>query len=259
MGVSRTWNLRLNLDEFNALVASLYSDADKALAIQGMMLGANCGALPEGTPPAFRRGWDLGNRMHKEAAAFQEAQAERGRASAEKRRERTGSAQPHKDASRTTVRTPLEPPFEPPFEPNNNPQSTIQETAIQQQPARTARDVLRSSAERREQAEAIYQAYPRRQGKGAALPVILRALDKVPFDQLLEAVQAFAVAVEAWPEKDHTFVPHPATWIRGERWNDDRTTWRRGSRTTTWNNLGAVDHHADIPGARRISDNVSIL
>lgn len=132
MASSRTWNLRLNLDEFNALVASLYADADRALALQGMTLGANGGALPEGTPSAFSRGWELGHRMHDEAQAFQAAQAERGRASAEKRRERTGSAQPQRGADRSGSDPAPEPPFEPPFEPapepNHNPQSSIEQS-----------------------------------------------------------------------------------------------------------------------------------
>lgn len=107
MSHPRAWNLRLNLDEFNALAVSLYADADRALALQGMTLGANGGSLPEGVPEAFRRGWNLGTRMHQEALEYQALQAERGRASAEKRRQSTGSAQPQR----------FEPPFEPVLEP----------------------------------------------------------------------------------------------------------------------------------------------
>jgi len=114
MSHPRAWNLRLNLDEFNALAVSLYADADRALALQGMTLGANGGSLPEGVPDALRRGWNLGARMYQEALEYQALQAERGRASAEKRRQSTGSAQPQRSEP------PFEPALEPPFDDSSN-------------------------------------------------------------------------------------------------------------------------------------------
>lgn len=110
----RVWNLRLNLDEFNSLAASLYADQDRALAMQGMGLGANGGSLPSGAPDSFRRGWDLGRKMHSEALEFQAQQAERGRSSAAKRRQANGSAQPRR------FEPAPEPPFEPPFGDSSN-------------------------------------------------------------------------------------------------------------------------------------------
>ena len=76
MAVSRTWNLRLNLDEFNALAASLYTDADRALALQGMLLGMNAGPFPEGVPQAFFRGWETGAKMRQEAEDSRRTPAE---------------------------------------------------------------------------------------------------------------------------------------------------------------------------------------
>lgn len=119
---ARAWNLRLNLDDFNALAGSMYLDLDRALALQGMVLGANGGDIPGEVPGAFRRGWDLGRKMYMEVLDFQAQQSTKGKVSAEKRRERTGTAQPHK----------LEPRFDPlldhgstNLEPNDNLQSTI--------------------------------------------------------------------------------------------------------------------------------------
>lgn len=133
MTASRTWNLRLNLDEFNALAASLYTDADRALVLQGLSLGINGGDLPQGAPASFLKGWEMGHGMRSEAERFRDVQSERGRSSAEKRRERNGSAQPIKPGqSRTEPEPPFEPvfepPLEPPVEPNHNPQSTILKT-----------------------------------------------------------------------------------------------------------------------------------
>lgn len=108
---ARPWNLRLNLDDFNGLVSSVYSDYDRALILQGIALGANGGSLPDGAPPSFLKAFEVGAKMYQEALEYQALQAERGRASAEKRRQSTGSAQPKRS----------EPPFEPPFEPGFEP------------------------------------------------------------------------------------------------------------------------------------------
>ncbi len=108
---ARPWNLRLNLDDFNGLVASVYSDYDRALILQGIALGANGGSLPDGAPPSFLKAFEVGAKMYQEAVEYQDKQARRGRASAERRREKFGTAQPHR----------AEPPFEPPFEPGFEP------------------------------------------------------------------------------------------------------------------------------------------
>jgi len=115
---SRPWNLRLNLDDFNGLVSSVYSDSDRALLLQGIALGANGGDAPDSAPAPFLRAWEIGRKMYQEALEFQAAQSERGKASADKRRERSGTAQPSRREP------PFEPPFEPPIEPNDNLQST---------------------------------------------------------------------------------------------------------------------------------------
>lgn len=119
---ARAWNLRLNLDDFNALAGSMYLDLDRALALQGMVLGANGGEIPGDVPVAFLRGWDLGRKMYQEALDFQAQQSMKGKVSAEKRRERTGTAQPHKiepipNSGSNSGSTNLEP--------NDNLQSTI--------------------------------------------------------------------------------------------------------------------------------------
>lgn len=75
---------------------------------------------------------------------------------------------------------------------------------------------------RGESVEAIYAAYPKKVGKGAALKAIRKALSKVERAALLAAVEAFAVFVA--PKKgtsDWKFVPHPATWFNQERWADE--------------------------------------
>lgn len=132
------WNLRLNLDKLNGLNNRCRTDAERLLVFQGFLAGCNGAEALEDDPPAFRRGWDLGSESHEEAKRYHQAQSERGRASAAKRLERTGSAQPQKPtADRAETEPPIEPPFEPrfepPLEPNLNPQSSIQETTTDKQ------------------------------------------------------------------------------------------------------------------------------
>ena len=75
--------------------------------------------------------------------------------------------------------------------------------------------------------EKIYQAYPRKVAKQKGLDSINRALTIVEPEALLERVQAYAAAVAKWPDKDRKFIPHPATWFNGRRWEDDPETWIR--------------------------------
>lgn len=74
--------------------------------------------------------------------------------------------------------------------------------------------------------ESIYQTYPRKVGKPAALRAITAAIKKgVKAEDLLAITQRFA---EAWSgEADLTYCPHPSTWFNEERYNDTPDTWRR--------------------------------
>jgi len=70
--------------------------------------------------------------------------------------------------------------------------------------------------------EEIYQAYPRKVGKGNAVKAIEKALRKIDCETLLAIVKRYADKI-SWQDKQ--FIPHPATWFNGERWKDDPTEW----------------------------------
>lgn len=71
--------------------------------------------------------------------------------------------------------------------------------------------------------EAIYQAYPLKVGKPAALRAIKKALSSLEASVLLEKVRHFArVRPPGTP-----FTPHPATWFNQCRFNDEPSTWAR--------------------------------
>lgn len=76
-------------------------------------------------------------------------------------------------------------------------------------------------------AQQIYDAYPRRVGKQAALKAICAASRLKPMPYLLERTQAYAAAVTAWSEADKQFIPHPATWFNRGSYEDDPATWTR--------------------------------
>jgi hypothetical protein len=87
--------------------------------------------------------------------------------------------------------------------------------------------------------EAIYQAYPRKQGRKEALKAIAKALSSLSFEEpprdhawLLGRVQAYAAAVALWPAGDERFIPHPATWFNKGNYDDDPTTWVRTTADT---------------------------
>lgn len=70
-------------------------------------------------------------------------------------------------------------------------------------------------------AEAIYQAYPYKVGKPAALRAIRKQLKNHHVSILLSKTQAFAKARNG----DMEFCPHCSTFFNQERFNDDPSTW----------------------------------
>jgi hypothetical protein len=82
-------------------------------------------------------------------------------------------------------------------------------------------------------AENLYNLYPRKIGKGAALKAIRKALKSADAEVLREAVGAYAAAVGRWPKEERQFVPHPSTWFNSRRWEDDRGEWERRPKPAT--------------------------
>ncbi|MDB4498301.1 hypothetical protein N9251_03060 [Gammaproteobacteria bacterium] len=63
-------------------------------------------------------------------------------------------------------------------------------------------------------AERVYQAYPRKVGKQDGLKAISKALKTTPVDQLLEHLKLYGESVK---DKDKQFLPHPATYFNKGR------------------------------------------
>lgn len=82
--------------------------------------------------------------------------------------------------------------------------------------------------------DAWWEVYPRKTAKKEARKAweqMAREIDALTPEELMIRTQAFAQSVL---HKDQEHVPHGATWLRGERWNDelpDRRSQTDGNRT----------------------------
>ena len=64
----------------------------------------------------------------------------------------------------------------------------------------------------------FWQLWPRREGKANAVKAWSKAVRKIAAEELIDKVRAYV----ANPNKpDKQFIPHAATWLNGERWNDE--------------------------------------
>jgi hypothetical protein len=66
--------------------------------------------------------------------------------------------------------------------------------------------------------ETWWSEYPRRIAKGTAFKAWKSAISKTSFDVLLDSVKAFAIKCSLVEQQ---YIPHAATWLNGERWNDE--------------------------------------
>jgi hypothetical protein len=74
--------------------------------------------------------------------------------------------------------------------------------------------------------EEIYQAYPKKVGKGSAIKAIKKAIKIIDPNDLLEIVKIYSTKIDG---KDKKFIPHPSTWFNDMRWEDDQSTWDKPS------------------------------
>jgi hypothetical protein len=77
--------------------------------------------------------------------------------------------------------------------------------------------------------ELFWSGYPRRIGKAKAREAFTRALRKTTLDIMLTALE-WQREQASWQDRDADgvlrYVPHPASWLNGERWDDEKPTKR---------------------------------
>ena len=64
----------------------------------------------------------------------------------------------------------------------------------------------------------FWQIWPRHDGKANALKAWAKAIQKIPAVDLVEAARDYSQKPDL---PDRKFIPHAATWLNGERWNDE--------------------------------------
>lgn len=111
--------------------------------------------------------------------------------------------------------------------------SLCENTPIKPPTADKKSDPLKDPNSKESLAMALYKSYPRKVGKNAALKAILKAMKDHQFDYLLERVAKFAECTRSWPEDQLRFIPHPATWFNGGRYEDDEREWIKTARPTS--------------------------
>lgn len=107
--------------------------------------------------------------------------------------------------------------------------------------ARDGNEIRDSRTTNEDDAAAVYDAYPRKEARRAALKAILSAHKRLGtegpghlrmhgnagWDYLLAKTRLFAEAVSKWPKEDRAYVPHPATWFNQDRFHDHPSAWER--------------------------------
>jgi len=69
--------------------------------------------------------------------------------------------------------------------------------------------------------DAFWKAYPKKVAKADARKAWVQTKDVRPdITTLINAITANC-KTESWMKNGGTFIPYPATWLRGERWDDE--------------------------------------
>lgn len=99
--------------------------------------------------------------------------------------------------------------------------------------------------------ENFWAAYPRRIGKGHARRAYAKALKLEEASVIISAAIEFSNIVSG---SDIKYVPHPTTWLNGERWDDDMTVIVEQTNTNRINDILSWDEDTDLFPRLAISD-----
>jgi len=79
--------------------------------------------------------------------------------------------------------------------------------------------------------QAFWHAYPRRIGKGAARTAFKRALSFASSDDIIQGAIHYSKHCEEMGTENQ-YIPHPSTWLNGERWDDDLESEKKETKKT---------------------------
>jgi hypothetical protein len=78
--------------------------------------------------------------------------------------------------------------------------------------------------------DAFWSVYPRKVAKGHARKAFGKACKLADPAEIVAAVSKFAHAMR---DTDKQYIPHPTTWLNGERWEDDMDDVAPQAKTNT--------------------------
>jgi len=85
-----------------------------------------------------------------------------------------------------------------------------------------------------EQAEEIYQLYPKKVGKAGAINAIAKAIKSGKSVEYLKIKTSLYAEKSSWKERQ--YIPHPQTWFNQARYDDDPREWENPRATATFRN-----------------------
>lgn len=101
--------------------------------------------------------------------------------------------------------------------------------------------------------DAFWERYPRKAGKGDARKAFGRALRRAGSDVVV--LEGLVRLLPAWARGDPQFIPHPATWLNRDGWEDDPPPPPTERRTATQDrnerNRAATEHVASMFSDRK--------
>lgn len=120
----------------------------------------------------------------------------------------------HTSTEEPTQDTPEEPQFSTPEEPQF-PQENKSKTRVKQDAQNRSKNTNMSEF------DLFYSAYPRKVGKQDAVKAWkkLRMTDDL-FVKIMDKIEQYK-KTEQWTKNNGQYIPHPASWLNGRRWEDE--------------------------------------
>lgn len=90
----------------------------------------------------------------------------------------------------------------------------------------------------------FWSAYPRRVGKGQARKAWASAMKKTDASTIIAGAARFASSSAS---SDLKFVPYPATWLNGERWDDEEAAPKPVAGSSVWDRNVTEQRLSGVP------------
>ncbi len=95
---------------------------------------------------------------------------------------------------------------------------------------------------------AFWKAYPRKVGKPQARRAYTRARKVAEVEAIAAGLEIWVAYWQARGRSEARFIPHPATWLNGERWNDEPPPVEEGR----YDALAVLDSGGQYGGGREV-------